>query len=355
MASSNWVSILPPILALLLAIWSRKVVLSLAGGIWFGWTILAEWNPFAGLATAIDRTVAVLGEPGDAKVILFTLVMGSLIATLEASGGVRGFVDCLERNRWINSPRRAQLLASRNLDEMVVERCPVPEWATENLDSIYQRLRAWQQGKESPRSEAERKVIEGAPHPIGNDAHFMLYLLEAFDTDLYWWTITANRDEGVLRNLLTHEQILPGFNDSGAHLTNMAFYDTNLRGLRIVLPEGPLAVARHVRRLTAEPADFFDLDVGRIAENQQADLLLIDPEALAHYDGDARTTEIYRDEFDHQQLVNRSDGVVTGVWIRGLRAWNGDGFADELGRLPMGRCLLARSTAPARSPEKAPV
>ncbi|RMH23385.1 MAG: C4-dicarboxylate ABC transporter [Gemmatimonadetes bacterium] len=52
-----------------------------------------------------------LGDPGDAKVILFTLVIGSLIATVEASGGVKGFVEWLERNRWVDSAKKSQLLA----------------------------------------------------------------------------------------------------------------------------------------------------------------------------------------------------------------------------------------------------
>jgi Na+/H+ antiporter NhaC len=42
---------------------------------------------------------------------MFTLVIGALIATVEVSGGVRGFVTRLEENRWVDSAKRAQLLA----------------------------------------------------------------------------------------------------------------------------------------------------------------------------------------------------------------------------------------------------
>lgn len=111
MSDPTWISLLPPLLAITLAIVSRQVYLSLAGGIWLGYAILEGWNPFAGLARAIDGTVAVLGDTGDAKVILFTLVIGALIATVESSGGVRGFVRYLESRRWVDSPRKAQFLA----------------------------------------------------------------------------------------------------------------------------------------------------------------------------------------------------------------------------------------------------
>ncbi|MDZ7779223.1 MAG: Na+/H+ antiporter NhaC family protein [Gemmatimonadota bacterium] len=111
MIEPGWISLLPPVLAIALAIWSRQVYLSLAGGIWLGWTILEGWDPLVGIAATVEGIVAVLGSAGDARVILFTLVIGALIATIEAAGGFRGFVHALERNRWVDSARRSQLLA----------------------------------------------------------------------------------------------------------------------------------------------------------------------------------------------------------------------------------------------------
>ncbi|MBW3534367.1 MAG: C4-dicarboxylate ABC transporter [Gemmatimonadetes bacterium] len=111
MSEPTWISVLPPLLAIVLAIWTRQVYLSLAGGVWLGWMILSGWSPLAGLAAAIEAVVAVFGDPGDTKVLLFTLVIGALIATVEASGGVRGFVRWLDDNEWVNSSRRAELLA----------------------------------------------------------------------------------------------------------------------------------------------------------------------------------------------------------------------------------------------------
>jgi Na+/H+ antiporter NhaC len=111
MSDPSWVSLIPPLLAIVLAIATRQVYLSLAAGIWAGWTVLDGWDPAAGLADGIQGTVAVLADDGSAKAILFTLAIGSLIATIEASGGVRGFVDRLERGNWVNSPVRAQMLS----------------------------------------------------------------------------------------------------------------------------------------------------------------------------------------------------------------------------------------------------
>jgi tetracycline resistance efflux pump len=111
MPEPSWVSLLPPLLAIVLAIWTRQVYLSLAAGVWIGWAIVEGWNPATGAARAIDETIAVLGDPGNTRVILFALFIGALIATVESSGGVRGFVQWLEERRWVNNQRRAQLLA----------------------------------------------------------------------------------------------------------------------------------------------------------------------------------------------------------------------------------------------------
>lgn len=111
MTQTGWLSILPPLLAIALAIWTRHVYLSLAAGVWIGATILAGWNPVAGLGGAIERAVAVFADAGNTRVILFTMVIGALIATVEASGGVRGFVQWIERRNLVAGPRGARLLA----------------------------------------------------------------------------------------------------------------------------------------------------------------------------------------------------------------------------------------------------
>lgn len=111
MQDPTWISVLPPVLAIVLAIASRQVYLSLAGGLWLGWTILSGWNPAAGLGQSIEGLVQVVGDPGNARVLMFTLVIGSLIATVEASGGVQGFIRWLEENRWVTSGKRAEWLA----------------------------------------------------------------------------------------------------------------------------------------------------------------------------------------------------------------------------------------------------
>lgn len=111
MTEPSWYSILPPLSAIILAIWSKQVILSLFVGIWAGFTILNGFDPIAGITAGLDGVVNVFGDAGDAKVLIFTLLIGSLIATIEHSGGVRGFVHFLESRRWVHNGYRAQILA----------------------------------------------------------------------------------------------------------------------------------------------------------------------------------------------------------------------------------------------------
>lgn len=111
MSDPGWTSVLPPLLAIGLAIVSRQVILSLLVGIWAGYWLLGGIDPLAPLADAVDGIIAVLGSPGDARVIAFTIVIGAMIAVIERTGGVRGFVAWLTERRWVDSPARAQWLA----------------------------------------------------------------------------------------------------------------------------------------------------------------------------------------------------------------------------------------------------
>jgi len=111
MTDPSWYSILPPIIAIVLAIWTKQVILSLFAGIWMGFTLMNGFNPLAGFTAGVDGLIDVFGEAGDTRVIIFTLLIGSLIATIEHSGGVRGFVHFLETRRWVHNGLRAQILA----------------------------------------------------------------------------------------------------------------------------------------------------------------------------------------------------------------------------------------------------
>ncbi len=108
-------SILPPIIAIIFAIATRQVFVSLLFGIWFGWIIISGFNPIAGTSATIDTFVAQFGESWKTKTIIFSCLIGVLILLIQRSGGVQGFIHFLQKQLDKLDPERQsvtiQLLA----------------------------------------------------------------------------------------------------------------------------------------------------------------------------------------------------------------------------------------------------
>lgn len=233
---------------------------------------------------------------------------------------------------------------NRKLADMTVDRCPQTNWQGMDFQTLFDRVLSIKTS--SPPADlldAEKALVERDFFWVADEADFMLQMLRSFDTDLGWCTTTANRDMYTVRELLMNPLLLPGFNDSGAHLTNMAFYDVNLRSLKLAALGGEQDVSYMVKRLTKDAADVFGVDGGSIYEGDIADLILVDPKILANYDGEENIQRIYREEYNHHQLVNRSNKVVPLVMIGGHVAWEEEAFTDVLGTRPLGRLLRPSS------------
>lgn len=229
---------------------------------------------------------------------------------------------------------------NRNLADMTVDLCPQKNWQGLSFQDVLDRVLAIKNNTVTTAvTKAERTLVQCDFSMVDDEADFMLQMLRTFDTELSWSTVTANRNMQTVRELLMDPLLLPGFNDSGAHLTNMAFYDVNLRSLKLAASGGDADVSYMVKRLTKDAADVFGVEGGSIYEGDIADLILIDPKKLVAYDGEAHIKRIHRKEFQTEQLVNRSDGVVSLVMIGGQKAWENDQFTKSLGKIPMGRLL----------------
>ncbi|GAA6151358.1 N-acyl-D-amino-acid deacylase family protein [Pseudoteredinibacter isoporae] len=244
---------------------------------------------------------------------------------------------------------------NRTLEDMLVDLCPVEYWQGKNFQELFDRVLDFKRGVSIPDLlEDEAEILKRDFFWISDEADFVLQTLRTFDLELSWSTVTANRDLKTVRELIMDPLLMPGFNDSGAHLTNMAFYDVNLRSLKLAAEGGDEDVSFMVKRLSKDAADLFNVEGGSINVGDKADLILIDPEALKHYDGEANTQRVMRDEFQHHQLVNRSEGVVPLVMVSGHIAWKDDSFGKDLGKVQMGQLLRNQNchTEPDDFPEQ---
>jgi len=111
MDSYGWFSVLPPLLAIFLAIKTKHVYISLTVGIWLGWTVIQGWNPLFGLFQTINALVAVFKDEDNTRVILFSAMIGAIITFTQYSGGMKGFVNWIVGKGLVRTRKSAGLLA----------------------------------------------------------------------------------------------------------------------------------------------------------------------------------------------------------------------------------------------------
>jgi len=104
----GWISILPPALAILLALVFRQVIPALFAGIWVGaWTVYG--GPGIGLMKAMDHYVAgALGDSDRIAILVFSLTLGGMVGVLSRSGGTVGLVEVLAP--YATNTRRGQVV-----------------------------------------------------------------------------------------------------------------------------------------------------------------------------------------------------------------------------------------------------
>ena len=111
-----WMSILPPLVAIVMALLIKEVISSLFVGILTGTFLMAYYggaSPAAALGGGLLRVVDtyVVGSLFDADhvtIIIFTLIIGGMVRIITANGGMQGVVNWLSRRA--RGPRSGQLM-----------------------------------------------------------------------------------------------------------------------------------------------------------------------------------------------------------------------------------------------------
>ncbi len=93
----GFLSVLPPIVAIILALRTKQVYIALLFGIWFSWLIINHWNPLEGTLSMIEAMVDVFQSKGNTRTIIFSALVGSLLLLIQYSKGVEGFINLLNK------------------------------------------------------------------------------------------------------------------------------------------------------------------------------------------------------------------------------------------------------------------
>ena len=108
----GWFSIVPPLVAILMALVFKEVITSLVVGVWIGALAVAGFDPLAATWRLVDTfVVPALGDVdgGHTQIVVFSLVLGGMVGIVSRNGGTMGIVEAV--TPFARSARRGKLAA----------------------------------------------------------------------------------------------------------------------------------------------------------------------------------------------------------------------------------------------------
>ena len=89
-------SLIPAILAVVLAFWTKNVIISLMASLFVGCLITAGWNPWNAMQVMFsDHLFVDMTGSSNAQTIIMMSFVGGFVALIEATGGAKAFAAAI--------------------------------------------------------------------------------------------------------------------------------------------------------------------------------------------------------------------------------------------------------------------
>jgi tetracycline resistance efflux pump len=111
----DWLSVIPPIVAIVVVLWRKEVIIALTLAIFSAELLQLSFtwfSPAPATLNTIERIVGVFNSPDNARLLVFSLLIGALLAFIRVSGGVAATVEALVKSGIARDGRRSALLTS---------------------------------------------------------------------------------------------------------------------------------------------------------------------------------------------------------------------------------------------------
>ncbi len=112
----GWLTILPPLVAIVTVIWRKEVILALFLAIVTSELLLLAdpgiIAPLSGFLASLERVTAVFSNAGNSRIVMFSLMIGALLAYIRVSGGMTAMVEMLVGSNLARGQRSVGLLTS---------------------------------------------------------------------------------------------------------------------------------------------------------------------------------------------------------------------------------------------------
>jgi Na+/H+ antiporter NhaC len=108
---TTWLSVLPPLVAVVMALLFGRLVLALFIGLFFGALIFYNFNPLLALTETFGHYLwHAISDPFHVKVLIFAGMLVGMVGVMNASGGTRGIVEVFRK--YTGNRHSTQLITS---------------------------------------------------------------------------------------------------------------------------------------------------------------------------------------------------------------------------------------------------
>lgn len=106
----EWLSVLPPLVAIIIVVWKKEVIMALLASVFTSELLLATQQDNIAIYQAfigfIERIISVVSSAGNARILIFSLLIGALLSYVRNSGGVTALVEKLVNKGIAKSKRQ---------------------------------------------------------------------------------------------------------------------------------------------------------------------------------------------------------------------------------------------------------
>ena len=105
----SWYSIVPPLVAIALALLFREVLAALFAGVWLGALAVTGFNPLNATWRTVDTFIvpALADDGGQTQIVVFSLLLGGMVGVIARNGGTLGIVEAV--SPFATSARRGKI------------------------------------------------------------------------------------------------------------------------------------------------------------------------------------------------------------------------------------------------------
>ncbi|MEI6895411.1 MAG: Na+/H+ antiporter NhaC family protein [Colwellia sp.] len=92
----DWITILPPLVAIAVVLWKKEVILALLLAIFTAELLMANTDLgmlLQGFVGTLERIISIFASEGNSRIIMFSLMVGAVLAYMRHSGGVTAMVE----------------------------------------------------------------------------------------------------------------------------------------------------------------------------------------------------------------------------------------------------------------------